>query len=158
MDCGRSLVSWFTERPHRFAVYTGLWYLKPQQISDCGQSRLWQAVYIFDHAVSGISYGWRLNACSQESVHMNKRWLPASLSHNNIPVFSQSFLCCRIICSAVCSAYEIWHTFSHLLTPCVECMCVCRPIFWPTFLSRVNLTLSWLNVTLGLLLLLVLGL
>lgn len=67
----------------------------------------------------------------------------------------QSFLCCSIICSTVCSAYEIWHAFSHLLTPCVECMRVCRPIFWPTFLSRVILTLSWLNVTLGLLLLLV---
>ncbi len=68
--------------------------------------------------------------------------------------FSQSFLCCSIICSTVCSAWDLTCFLSPLDPVCWVYACL-QAHFWPTFLSRVILTLSWLNVTLGLLLLLV---
>lgn len=163
------MTAWIVGRASSHGLQKGLIDLRSALV--CGISNPSRSATVVSHGFdkqctcltmlsqASLTAGDRTPALRNQSIWINAGcllvWATVTLLFFSL---FQPFLCCRIICSAVCSAYEIWHTFSHLLTPCVECMCVCRPIFWPTFLSRVNLTLYWLNVTLGLLLLLVLGL
>lgn len=106
---------------------------KLQQISDwtvCGQSRLWQAVYIFYQAVSGIPY-----ARSQESAHMKKCWLPASLSHNNIPVFFPLSLSVFPLLSDYLQhcLFSLWDLTRFLSPFDPMCYVWIRALFWPYY-------------------------
>lgn len=147
--CGRGLVSWFTEGPQRFAVRRWSAVSQNSSRSATGQSVVSHGFdrrcTFFYHAVSGIPY-----ARSQESAHMNKCWLPASLSHNNIPVFFPlSFSLSSVVrlSAALFVQPMISNTLSLTFWPHVLCvnMCPFDPITF-MFLLRVILTVSWLNV------------